>query len=206
MNSLGWTESIESLDKRGRDILVVILSFSSLFSFSLPFFLISTASHSPLAFTFFPDRIQHVMYLPSSAHEWSAFVSLSACLSACLSGRMYTDMCMSARPASGEASKSSSARRTLSTCQNRGCELFPRPVRTLAPSWGYLTGELCSEGSLAPANKHMHMPPLTYSVSSNLHAVMRFFIMWHGKIIFLMYERAWTGFSFKDFVFTSSFC
>lgn len=56
---------------------------------------------------------------------------------------------------------------------------------SLAPSWGYHTGGLCREGSLAPASKHTHMPPLTPSVPSNLHAIMTFFMIWHSKIYFL---------------------
>lgn len=105
--------------------------------------------------------------------------------------------------------------RALHPCEHSPCvkikdvSCFPSPISlvSLAPSWGYHTGELCREGSLALASKHMHMPPLTYSVPSNLHAIMRFLIIWHSKIIFLMYERAWLDFSFKDFVFiTSVFC
>lgn len=114
------------------------------------------------------------------------------CLSVCVHV-LYTDICVCPwrALASGEASKSSSPLRTLCTCQNQ-VELFPpTSLMSLAPSWGYHTGELCRELSEELANKHMHMTPLTYSVLSNLHTIMRFFIIWHGKIIFLMYERAW---------------
>lgn len=121
-------------------------------------------------------------HLTSSVHEWIVCLRLSLCL--------YTDMCVCVPP-SGEASKSSSPLRTLSTCQNQ-VELFsPISLMSLAPSWGYHAGELCREGSLERANKHVHMPPLAHSVPSNLHAIMRFFVVWHCKIIFLMYERAW---------------
>ena len=127
-------------------------------------------------------------------------------LSVCVHRPIHRYVCAWWAPTFGVASKSASPLWTLSTCQNQGCELFPRyPWWVLASSRGYHTWELCREGSLALANKHMHMPPLTHSVPSNLHAVMRFFIIWHSKIIFLMYDRAWLGFTFKDFVFITSF-
>lgn len=84
-------------------------------------------------------------------------------------------------------------------------ELFPWcpwRVDSIALSWGYHT----REGSLALASKYMHMPPLTFSVPSHLHAIMRCFKMWCSKIIFLMFERAWLGFSFKDFVSYTVYC
>lgn len=62
-------------------------------------------------------------------------------------------------------------------CHIQGGELFPSMCTTsLAPSLDVCSGELWRERSLGVANKHMHMPPLTYSVLSNLHALMRFFI------------------------------
>ena len=60
-------------------------------------------------------------------------------------------------------------------------------------------------GSLAVDSEHMHVPPLTHAVPSNFHAIMRFFIIWHGKFIFLMYERAWPGFWIKDVAFITRF-
>lgn len=142
----------------------------------------------------------HISYVKC---PWVKCVPVFTPLSVCVPVRVYVCVCATT---SGEASKSPSPLRTLSACQNQGCELFPLiSLMSLAPSRGYHTGELCREGSLALANKHMHMPPLAHPVPSNLHAIMRFFIIWHSKIIFLMYEGAWLGFSFKDFVFIAVF-
>lgn len=123
----------------------------------------------------------------------------------CVHRPIHRYVCDWCAPAFGEAYKSPSPPWTLSTCQNQGCELFPRYPWWVLLHHEAITLESFREGSLALANKHMHMPPLTYSVLSNLHAVMRFFIIWHSKIIFLMYERAWLVFTFKDFVFITSF-
>lgn len=84
--------------------------------------------------------------------------------------------------------------RALSMCHNQGGELFsPVSLMNLASSLGHLTGELCGEGSLALANKYMHMLPLTYLVPSNLHTVMRFFIWYSIERWFswCMKEHGW---------------
>lgn len=84
--------------------------------------------------------------------------------------------------------------RALSMCHNQGGELFsPVSLMNLASSLGHRTGELCGEGSLALANKHMHMLPLTYLLPSNLHTVMRFFIWYSIERWFswCMKEHGW---------------
>ncbi len=77
-----------------RDIFLQLFCYCFSFVILLSLFLISPSScYVAFTWNFFSDSIQHVIYLTSSAHEWSVCLRSSRCLPVC----MYAFMCVSVR-------------------------------------------------------------------------------------------------------------